>query len=140
MKPHASKKTILDKDTRYAIKSIFLGAKIHDAAALCGRSDQSMRVQFLLFCKNTNRTRFEEIATNSVNDGWSTPPVRYFREQITDFLSKEEITTDFISEYLDDIGDAINYYARCIEESSKKLRIARARHTAMTQAMNLTFK
>ena len=139
MKPHASTKTIFDKDTRYAIKSIFLGAKVHDAAALCRRSDHSMRSQFLLFCKNMNRTRFEEIATNAVNDGWSTPPVKYFREHINDFLSKEEITTDFMSEYLDDVGDVINYYARCIAEASNQLRIARARHAAMTQAVNLHF-
>lgn len=139
MKLHASTKTIFDKDTMYAIKSIFLGAKVHDAAALCGRSDHSMRGQFLLFCKNMNRTRFEEIAVNAVNDGWATPPVKYFQGNIDDFLSKEEITTDFMSEYLDDVGDVINYYARCIAEASNQLRIARARHAAMTQAVNLHF-
>lgn len=138
-KLYNSTKTIFDKKTLYAIKSIFLGAKVHDAAALCERNDQSMRNQFLLFCKDTNRTKFEEIAIQAVNDGWNSPPVKYFRDYINDFFSKDEITTYFMSEYFDDVGDVINYYASCIVEASNQLRIARVRHAAMTKAMNLNF-
>lgn len=132
-----AKNTNFDNDTIYAIKAIFLGARIHDAAALCDRSDASMRRLFLMFCEKTNKTKFEEICVNAVNDGWSNPPVNYFQEHIEHFLSEKEATLDFMGEYLEDVDNVLGYYKRCISNATKTLRIARARHAAMTQAIHL---
>jgi hypothetical protein len=137
MKFNSSPSTDFNKDTLYAIKSIFLGARVHDAAALCNRSDQSMRDVFLLFCKKVNWLKFEIISVNAVNEGWNGPPVRMFKEHANHFLSTEDMTTDFIGDYLDDVGDAMRYVERSIGRLSIQLRIARARHTAMKQAVHL---
>lgn len=129
--------TDLDKDTLYAIKSIFLGATVHDAAALCNRSDQSMRGVFLSFCKQSNPRKFEEIAVNAANDNWSSPPARHFKKHIHHFLTKKEMTTDFIGEYFEDVGEVMRYVERSIGSLSTQLRILKARHVAMKQAVNL---
>lgn len=126
-----------DQDTMYAIKSIFLGASIHDAAIMCYRNDRSMREKFLLYCKHQNTAAFEEIAVEAVKDGFTTPPVNYFRERILDFFSQNEVTTGFLYDYLDDVENLMGYLSKSLAEASRMLCIARARHQSTKQALNL---
>lgn len=127
----------LDQDTMYAIKSIFLGASIHDAAILCYRTDRSMRDKFLLYCKHKNPDLFEEIAIEAVNDGFTTPPVSYFRKQVLGFFSLSEVTTEFLHDYLDDARDLMGYLSKSLADANRMLCIARARHQSTKQALNL---
>ncbi|WFQ78066.1 hypothetical protein PXH59_00015 (plasmid) [Xenorhabdus sp. SF857] len=129
----------MDKETIYAIKSIFLGASIHDAAVFCYRNDRAMREKFLLYCKHKNVNKYEEIAIEAANNGYTTPPVHYFRYHVLEFFSRTEIATDFLHGWgnNDNVEDVMASLQKKREEANRMYCIARARHQSIQTALNL---
>lgn len=126
-----------DHYTALAIRSIFLGARIHDAAVLCGKTDRAMRDEFLTFCKNNNHQRYGEILIKSANDGYTTPPASYFREYILDFIPLQSLYPSFMLESLEEMGQVSDYLDRCLGAASAHLSILRARRDSWNGLMTL---
>lgn len=78
-------------ETQKAILSIFLGARIHDAAMMIGVADRTMRDRFLTYCKHANHAQFERIYERAVHQGYSTPPVELFQPHVLDFFSHRDL-------------------------------------------------
>ncbi|WP_237300866.1 hypothetical protein, partial [Vibrio anguillarum] len=74
------------------ILSIFLGARIHDAAVMINVPDRTMRDRFLTYCKHANPEKFERIYERAVHQGYSTPPVELFQLHVLDFFSTIELS------------------------------------------------
>ncbi|WP_155274540.1 hypothetical protein [Vibrio nigripulchritudo] len=87
----AGKDSVQSQDVKSAILSIFLGARIHDAAVLVGISDRTMRDRFLTYCKQTNPERFESIYECAAHRGYSTPPVELFQRHVMEFFNEEDL-------------------------------------------------
>ncbi|HHC6562905.1 TPA: hypothetical protein ACN36J_004114 [Vibrio parahaemolyticus] len=79
------------EETRKAILSIFLGARIHDAAVMINISDRTMRDRFLTYCKHTNSDKFERIYERAVHQGYSTPPVELFQPHVLEFFTEKDL-------------------------------------------------
>lgn len=126
-----------DHYTVLAIRSIFLGARIHDAAIICGRTDRAMRDEFLMFCKKNNRQRYSEILIISAHDGYTTPPVSYFRERILDFIPMQSLYPSFMADSLEEMGQVSDYLDRCLGAASAHLSILRARRDSWDGLMSL---
>ncbi|EOW9480331.1 TPA: hypothetical protein ACMDRZ_003074 [Vibrio cholerae] len=80
------------EETHKAILSIFLGARIHDAAVMIGVSDRTMRDRFLTYCKHANHDTFERIYERAVHQGYSTPPVELFQPHVLDFFPSSALS------------------------------------------------
>jgi hypothetical protein len=119
-----------DHDTLYAVKSILLGARIHDASVLCDKTDQAMRGALFQFCQSANPAAFEKISIEAANQGYTTIPVQMLRDSSSEFIGKldKDFITDFMLDQIDDMGDVETYVKRCFSQAQKRLSIWRARH------------
>lgn len=117
-------------DTLYAVKSILLGARIHDASVLCDKTDQAMRNALFKFCQAANPITFEEISIEAANQGYATIPAQMLRAQSLEFLGDldTEFIISFMSDQIDDMCDVETYVKRCLARANKRLSIWRARH------------
>jgi len=80
-----------NEETRKAVLSIFLGARIHDAAVMISVADRTMRDRFLTYCKHANPDQFERIYERAVHQGYSTPPVELFQPYVLDFFTQADL-------------------------------------------------
>jgi hypothetical protein len=119
-----------NKDTIYAVKSILLGARIHDASVLCDKTDQAMRSALFKFCQTANPLAFEEISINAAHQGYTTIPAEMLREKSSLFLGDldSEFISDFMEIQLEDMCDVETYVKRCLSQAQKRLSIWRARN------------
>lgn len=131
---------IFDHYTDLAIRSIFLGARIHDAAIICGKTDRAMRDDFLMFCKKNNYQRYNEILIISSNDGYTTPPPAYFREYILEFIPLQSLYPSFMADSLEEMSQVSDYLDRCLGMASAHLSILRARRDSWNGLIQLTNK
>lgn len=129
---------IFDHYTDLAIRSIFLGARIHDAAIICGKTDRAMRDDFLMFCKKNNRQRYSEILIISAHDGHTTPPVSYFRERILEFIPLQSLYPSFLSDSLEEMNQVTDYLERNLGFASANLSLWRARKDSWDGLIKLT--
>lgn len=129
---------IFDHYTDLAIRSIFLGARIHDAAIICGKTDRAMRDDFLMFCKKNNRQRYSEILIISAHDGYTTPPVSYFRERILEFIPLQSLYPSFLSDSLEEMSQVTDYLERNLGFASANLSLWRARKDSWDGLIKLT--
>lgn len=120
-----------------AIQSIFLGARIHDAAVLCGKTDREMRDFFISFCKKNNSKIYELVSIEAANKGCSTPPVDYFRKHIFDFISLENIHPGFMLASLEEMDSVSDYLDRCLGKASANTSLWRARRDSWNGLMAL---
>lgn len=118
--------------TLYAVKSILLGARIHDAAILCDRTDQSMRAALFQFCKNSNPVIFCEIEIEAAHLGYATVPAHLLRDRSLEFLGEldTKFVIGFLQENLDDMVDVSTYIKRCLRNAQAQVSIWRAREAA----------
>lgn len=119
-----------DKDTLYAVKCILLGARIHDASALCDKTDQAMRAALFKFCQMMNPMSFENISIEASNQGYATIPAQMLREQSSTFLGEidNQFFVDFMGEHFADMCDVEAYVKRCLSRAQKRTSIWRARN------------
>ncbi|MFW1108375.1 hypothetical protein ACEWA7_20250 [Vibrio parahaemolyticus] len=112
-------------DTKKAILSIFMGARIHDAAVMIGVPDRTMRDRFLTYCKHVNVQQFERIYEKAVHQGYSTPPVELFQPYLLDFFSQEDISELYgpmnIPSYAKELAE------KGLEKAKRELSLARIR-------------
>lgn len=129
-----------DKDTIYAVKSILLGARIHDASALCDKTDQAMRSALFKFCQTVNPLAFEKISIEAAHQGYATIPAQMLKAQSLEFLGDidDEFIVDFMKIQIDDMCDVETYVKRCIYRTQKRLSIWRARDDAWNGLKKLT--
>lgn len=130
----------IDKDTLYAVKCILLGARIHDASALCDKTDQAMRAALFKFCQMMNPMSFENISIEASNQGYTTIPAQMLREQSSTFLGEidNQFYVDFVGDHFADMSDVEAYVKRCLENANKRLSIWRARHDSWEGFRRLT--
>ncbi|HGS4561515.1 TPA: hypothetical protein ACMDRZ_003807 [Vibrio cholerae] len=119
-----------DHDTLYAVKSILLGARIHDASVLCDKTDQAMRWALFQYCQDANPVAFEQISIEAAHKGYTTVPVQMLRDSSSDFIGEldNEFITGFMAAQIDDMSDVETYVKRCLFQAQKRLSIWRARH------------
>ncbi|MCD9517127.1 hypothetical protein [Photobacterium carnosum] len=128
---------IFDHYTELAIRSIFLGARIHDAAILCGETDRTMREIFFVFCKKNNIRTYEKILIETSNAGYSTPPVAYFRAHVIDFIPVDLLLHCFPMQAKDEMSNISEYLNGRLGEAKMKLSILRARRDSWDGLINL---
>ncbi|MDD9200791.1 hypothetical protein [Aliivibrio sp. S2MY1] len=126
-----------DHYTTLAIRSIFLGARIHDAAVLCGKTDGAMRDVFISFCKQKNPNRYNQILIQAVHENYTTTPTKYLREHVLDFIPLEDLYPKFMMESLEEIACVSDYLNRCLGAISADLSLWRARRDSWDGLMKL---
>lgn len=126
-----------DHYTKLAIKSIFLGARIHDAAVVCGKSDALMRREFLAFAKNKNKMKFDFLDVEAASNGYSTIPASYFQNCALDFISLKDIHPGFIRESLSEMSAVYEYIERSLAFATANLSIQRARRDSWVGAVRI---
>ncbi|EIZ1363930.1 hypothetical protein MOS07_004287 [Vibrio vulnificus] len=129
-----------DKNTTYAVKCILLGARIHDASALCDKTDQAMRLSLFKFCQSANPSVFEDISIEAAHLGYATIPAQMLRDKSLDFLGDIDNTfiVEFLTDKVDELSDVKSYFLKCLENANKRLSIWRARHDSWEGFRKLT--
>ena len=72
-------------------KDILKGAKTSDVARTNGLSDSICREYLHKYCKTVNRSAYEALAVEAVNQGHSTPPKWMLQQQKAEFLKEQPV-------------------------------------------------
>jgi hypothetical protein len=119
-----------DHYTQLAIRSIILGARVSDAAVICGKTPQQMRYALHSFCKQSNPQVYESMLIECQHGGANSIKTSDLRCRALDFISIKDIYPSFLIESLEETACVTSYIERCLHNATASLHLWRARRDA----------